>query len=348
MLDHFELSFAKRCQHSHSQYNCSVKILFTSTQHTTFVTQDLNLLQKHFSVDHLVTRGVLAPLKVLFRIVRADVTCTWFASVYAFVVVLLAGIMRKRSFVVIGGVDVARVPEMRYGIWCSPWKSFLVRYALRNATRVLAVDASLRAKAIALAKYSGTNIDCVPTGYDPAVWVPSGRKEPIVLTVAKCEDVWKMRVKGLDVLFECARLMPATRFLIVGVAPEIVADGKYRTPANVDITPCIAQSELLKYYQRAKVYCQPSYVEGLPNSVCEAMLCGCIPVGTDVGGIPTAMGGNGFLVPYGDARKLADAIQKALTEGELAGERARTYIAQNFTLQKREATLLKILQEGRA
>jgi glycosyltransferase involved in cell wall biosynthesis len=291
---------------------------------------------------------MLAPLKILFRIVRADVTYTWFASVYAFVAVFLARIMRKRSFVIIGGVDVARVPEMRYGIWCSPWKSFLVRYALRNATRVLAVDASLKEKAIALAQYSGTNIDCVPTGYDPAVWVPSGGKEPTVLTVAKCEDVWKMKVKGLDVLFECARLMSATRFLIVGVAPELVADGKHQKPANVEIIPFVEQEDLLKYYQRAKVYCQPSFIEGLPNSVCEAMLCSCIPVGTDVGGIPTAMGGNGFLVPYGDARKLADAIQKALAESESAGVRARTYIAQNFTLRKREATLLKVLQEGRA
>jgi glycosyltransferase involved in cell wall biosynthesis len=328
--------------------SCRVKILFTSTQHTSFIAQDLTLLRKHFAVDHLITRGVFAPLKVFICIVRADVSYTWFASVYAFIAVFLARVMKKRSFVVIGGVDVARVPEMKYGIWCSPWKAPLVKYALRNATKVLAVDASLKEKAVALARYSGANIDCVPTGYDPTVWTPLGSKEPIVLTVAKCEDMWKMKVKGLDVLFECVRLMPETRFVVVGLAPELVADGKHQRPANVEIIPFIAQAELLKYYQRAKVYCQPSYVEGFPNSVCEAMLCECIPVGTNVGGIPTAMGNNGFLVPYGDEHKLADAIQKALAENESAGEQARIHIAQNFTLQKREATLLKIVREEQA
>jgi glycosyltransferase involved in cell wall biosynthesis len=159
--------------------------------------------------------------------------------------------------------------------------------------------------------------------------------------------VWKIKVKGLDVLFECARMMPATRFAVVGLAPELIVEGDYHRPANVEIIPLIGQAELRRYYQRAKVYCQPSYVEGLPNSVCEAMLCGCIPVGTDVGGIPTAMGGNGFLVPYGNEHLLADAIRKALAESESAGERARTYITRNFSLQKREAALLKILREER-
>ncbi|HCV43973.1 MAG TPA: hypothetical protein DGH68_10855 [Bacteroidetes bacterium] len=324
-----------------------MKILFTSTQHTSFITQDLNLLRKHFAVEHLVTRGVLSPLKVLIHIVRTDVTYTWFASVYAFVTVFLGRIMKKRSFIVIGGIDVANVPEMRYGIWRSHWKVPLVKYALRNATRVLAVDASLKEKAISLAQYSGSNIDCVPTGYDPTVWAPSGNKEPFVLTVAKCEDIWKMKVKGIDVIFRCAQLMPTTRFVVVGLAPQLVAAGNYRQPANVEVIPFIEQAELLNYYQRARVYCQPSYVEGLPNSVCEAMLCGCIPVGTDAGGIPTAMGGNGFLVPYGDEHQLASAIQKALLESESAGERARMYIAQNFALQKREATLLQILRKER-
>lgn len=322
-----------------------MKILFTSTQHTSFITQDLNVLRKHFDVDHLITRGLFSPFAILSHMLQADVTYTWFASVYSFAVVLLARMMRKRSFLVIGGVDVARVPEMRYGIWLSPWKSLLVGYALRNATKVLAVDESLRKRAMALAHYPGENIEYMPTGYDPAVWFPAGAKEPFVLTVAKCDDEWKMKIKGLDVLFDCARIMPATRFVVIGLAARLLNETKSQTPTNVEVIPFVEQRHLLSYYQRAKVYCQPSYTEGLPNSVCEAMLCSCIPVGTNVGGIPTAIADNGFLVPYGDVQQLADGIQRGMIEPASAGDRGRAYISQHFTLQRREARLLQIIGE---
>ncbi len=324
-----------------------MKILFTSTQHTSFISQDLDLLRKHHAVDHLITRGIFAPFAILRRILDTDVTFTWFASTYSFVVVLLARLMNKPSVLVIGGVDVAKIPEMRYGIWLSPWKGLLVKYALRHASKVVAVDESLKEKAIALAGYAGSNILCVPTGYDAAKWHPQGTKEPMVLTVAKCENEWKMKVKGVDALLDCARALPDIRFVIVGLAPQLMNRSRERIPANVDMMGEMDQPELLQWYQRAKVYCQPSYSEGFPNSVCEAMLCECVPVGTNTGGIPRAINGCGFLVPNGSVPQLADAIQKAFTAPGSVGKSARAYVAEHFTLERREASLLKILEESR-
>lgn len=221
-----------------------------------------------------------------------------------------------------------------------------MRYALRNATTVLAVDGSLEKRAVDLARYPGGNITCLPTGYDGAVWVPSGTKERRVLTVAKCTDVLKMRIKGVDVIFDCARSMPDVPFTVIGLAPKLLRDAKAQAPANAEIIPLVEQRELLEHYQRAKVYCQPSYIEGLPNSLCEAMLCECVPVGTDVAGIPTVMDGLGFLVKYGDVQGLAGAIRKALDEPASTGERARARISENFSLQKRESALVSLIAEG--
>ena len=293
-----------------------------------------------------MTRGLFAPASLFFHILGADVTYTWLASVYSSVVIFLARLMGKKSFLVIGGVDVARVPEMNYGIWLSRWRRPLVRYALRNATKVLAVDKALKERAVELARYEGKNIECLPTGYDPAVWFPAGPKEPFVLTVAKCDGMSKTRIKGIDLLFECARLMPGTRFLIIGVSPELIGSPELQAPPGVEIVPFLEQPELLQYYQRAKVYCQPSYIEGLPNSLCEAMLCGCVPVGTKVGGIPSAMDGIGFLVPYGDVPVLAESIQNALREPESTGLRARAHISASFSLEKRDALLRHIVGEA--
>jgi glycosyltransferase involved in cell wall biosynthesis len=322
-----------------------VKLLFTSTHRATFIEDDLILLGKHFDVEYLQTAGPVSVGQIAAAVRRNDVTFTWFASVYAAAVVWCARRWKKRSIVAVGGVDVANHPEIGYGIWRSPWKARLVRYALRLADRVCVVDPSLRTKAMTLAHYDGANIRYVPPGFDPEHWRPSGAKENFVLTVAKCEDHVRVRVKGLPFLLEAARRLPGVRFVIIGPAAHLLGELRAQAPSNVEILPLLPRHELLPYYRRAAVYCQPSYSEGLPNSLCEAMLCECVPVGTNVGGIPTAIDECGFLAPYGEHDALADAIGRALQQSSTLGSRSRARIAANFTLERRERNLLQLIGE---
>lgn len=322
-----------------------VRVLLISTRETSFVRQDVDLLRQFCTVDHFNGSGPRAGLEIVRRLRRADVAVSWFATVYAFVAVLAARLTGKPSLVVIGGVDVAKFPDIGYGIWLSPWKSVLVRYALRHATRVLAVDPYQVREAKRLAAYDGSNILYVPTGYDASRWSPAGAKEPFVLTVAGSHDENRMKKKGLDVLFAAARLLPEVPFVVVGIWEGILPRARSLAPANVTITPFLPQEEVLLYYRRAAVYCQPSYTEGLPNSLCEAMLCGCVPVGTDAGGIPTAIGDRGWVVPYGDPAALAEALRSALAAPPEAGARARQRIAAEFTLERRLGELRRVVAE---
>ena len=322
------------------------KILFTSTLSSTFILEDLRLLQKHYEVTHLYTTGLAAPLRILSALRSHDVTFTWFASTYACVVVFLARLFGKKSIIVVGGADAANVPELRYGIWRNPLKALLVKYAVRHAYRVLAVDPSLQRDAARLAGYGGENIEYVPTGYDSEKWKPSGAKEAFVLTVAGCEDRWRMKKKGIDVLLNAARICSDRHFVVVGIRDGLIAEIRPSVPANVELVPFVAQSSLLNYYQRAAVYCQPSYTEGLPNSLCEAMLCECVPVGSNAGGIPTAIADIGLLVPYGDAPALARAIGSAFQAAPGTGKRAREFVAKTFTLDRRETALQQVMEEA--
>jgi len=65
--------------------------------------------------------------------------------------------------------------------------------------------------------------------------------------------------------------------------------------------------------------------EGIPVSLIEAMSYGIPVISTTTGGIPELLeGGAGLLVPPGDARALADAIQRLIEDPKLRRRMART------------------------
>ena len=71
----------------------------------------------------------------------------------------------------------------------------------------------------------------------------------------------------------------------------------------------------LKYFSRADAFVLSSQVEGLPNVLVEAMMCGCTPVSTDCPTGPREVLGDGqfgYLVPVSDPVSLAAGIEQAL------------------------------------
>jgi glycosyltransferase involved in cell wall biosynthesis len=76
------------------------------------------------------------------------------------------------------------------------------------------------------------------------------------------------------------------------------------------------QTGIKPYYHACDIVTLPSYHEGLPFSLLEAMACGKPLVATGVGGIPEIVkdGGNGFIIPAGSADKLAGALCKLISD----------------------------------
>ncbi|NIS38467.1 glycosyltransferase, partial [Candidatus Saccharibacteria bacterium] len=134
-------------------------------------------------------------------------------------------------------------------------------------------------------------------------------------------------------------------FLIIGVEKDLFDRMGLKVPQNVRLLPEMDQQGLRGYYQKCAVFCQPSRSEGMPNTLCEAMACGCIPVGMDVDGIPTAIGDTGFVVPLGDVNALAEALQKAVRMDISQGFQARERIINEFPLQRRISGLRRALEE---
>jgi len=83
----------------------------------------------------------------------------------------------------------------------------------------------------------------------------------------------------------------------------------------------------------------PSYAEGLPMVILEAMAAGLPVISSKVGGIPDVVehGVEGMLMEPGDVSKLAAAMRQLLSDGELRismGKAARAKTLTHFSLQK--------------
>jgi glycosyltransferase involved in cell wall biosynthesis len=150
-------------------------------------------------------------------------------------------------------------------------------------------------------------------------------------------------VKGIPDLVEAARLLPEARFTIVGIGGDVLRRSGLDAPANVRILPYVDRQELLALYRDAAVYCQPSLFEGLPNSLCEAMLCGCIPVATDAGGSARVVGNTGFVVTPRDPGALAEALRMALGASTDLRVAARSRIMELFPPGRREELLTQLI-----
>jgi glycosyltransferase involved in cell wall biosynthesis len=321
------------------------RILFASTIYPPFIEEDELILRRHFEVDTIVASGVVALLRLPLGVVRSRLTLSWFGSVYAGYTVALARLTGKKSIVVVAGVDASKDREINYGIWLTPWKARFVRYAYRHADRVLAVDPFLAREVTRLAAYDGANVRSIPFGFDGSRWYPAGAKERCVVTIAACENRDRLRKKGIDKLFDAALRLPDVPFQVIGIREPLLSEIRTSVPRNVEIIPFLPRGELLPLLQRAAVYCQPSFTEGLPNALCEAMLCECFPVGTIAGGIPTAIGDTGLLVPYADQPGLVDALRRAVDAPPGAGRNARERILSEFTLERRERELVGVIRE---
>ena len=94
----------------------------------------------------------------------------------------------------------------------------------------------------------------------------------------------------------------------------------------------------------------PSWKEGLPNVVIEAMAAGLPVVSTDVGGIPEVLynGITGLSVPAHNIEQLTQAIVKMFRDRELKKKctvNAKKLVYKNFNVNKNADKLYDLLHQ---
>ena len=165
------------------------------------------------------------------------------------------------------------------------------------------------------AGYPEVQIQMIPNAvdvsrYDAEVRMQQGDPRPKVIYVGRLQPV-----KGVSVLIEAWREVAArsdARLLVVGDGPmrqELEAEiDRHQLSGSVEMLG--RSSEVPALLRQADIYVQPSFQEGLPNAVLEAMTAELPIVATRVSGNEDLVvdGVNGRLVAAGQAHELADAL----------------------------------------
>jgi len=202
----------------------------------------------------------------------------------------------------------------------------LRRTALRRASFVLTVSDELRQRAIRFGAPS-ERARTIPNGCDSSMFQVRDRQRAreqqgvlqdtqLVLFVGRLNQV-----KGIgDLIAATGRLVPSHPRLEVVLIGGGVLEGELRArteraglAGHIRFLGRQAQQVVARWLAAADVLCLPSYSEGCPNVLLEALSCGRPVVASHLGGVAELVDSNcSILFPPGDPVKLAEALAEAL------------------------------------
>ncbi|MDH5507286.1 MAG: glycosyltransferase family 4 protein [Anaerolineae bacterium] len=140
---------------------------------------------------------------------------------------------------------------------------------------------------------------------------------------------------------------PEARFVCPAMGGEAEADGWVNSLGiadGVQLLPRQSREQMAALFRQAQVAVSPSEHDGTPNSLLEAMACGCFPVAGDIDSLRewVTPGENGLLVDPGDVEALAAAIVRGLEDAALRGRAA----AHNARLIAEKATFGGVMAQA--
>ena len=200
------------------------------------------------------------------------------------------------------------------------------RTVLREADFLLAVSSDLCRKAVAMGA-SPEKCRAVVNGCDLSVFHVCDRREArskVGIDPTANAAIYFGRIdvrKGLRELVEAAALLhpgrPNLRVYMIGEGPDrsLIQSAIQAKNAEsyVHVLPGCSFSDVAVWIAAADLVTLPSYMEGCPNVVLEALASGRPVVATNVGGIPEILCQEcGILVPPRDSTALAQALGEVL------------------------------------
>lgn len=319
---------------------------------STFILRDINLLSKDYQVqpyEFSVRTKWKVPfefLKQLFFLIfkaKGSFFVCHFAGYASLLPVLFGRIIGKKVFVIVAGNDGSKFMDFRYGNFTKKMLGWATKTSLRFSTHILPV-----AQGLVYQEYNyypggapaqGFHFFAPKTKHIPYTVIPYGfdtelftlnetilRQENSFITIGNLKDPYCFFRKGFDLILELAARNPTWKFTIIGWEANHI-----EVPENVQLVPFSPMNVLIGYLQTHRYYLQLSVMEGFPNALGEAMACGCVPIGSNVSGIPELIGDTGIVITKKNVVYLERSIQLLMEQDfSQASLKARARVEKYF------------------
>ncbi len=232
----------------------------------------------------------------------------------------------------------------------------LYRAALKKANHVVFqnrddLDAFVSRKLVRREKCSVVNGSGVNIGHFSLAPQPEGAVRFFMLSRL-------LKSKGVREYIAAARIVkaqcPEAQFALLGKYETAMQDAVAKEEVESAIQDGVIvryeeTNDVRPYYQDCSVYVLPSYSEGMPRTVLEAMATGRAILTTDANGCRDTVidGKNGYLVPVKDSEALAEKMLLLAKNPALVaqmGVASRRLCEERFAVEKVNDALLRLMQ----
>lgn len=333
-------------------------VIYCHSVNSSFVRKDLVLLEREYTVKKFFfdpSKKWLVPyqfIKQLFFLLRytrrSSLLITQFGGYQSYLPSLIGKMFKRPTLIILGGSDCVSFPSINYGNFNRSVLGKITRWSYNMTTHFSPVHVSL-----VRGPYTYTQDDLPEQGYEvfcPKVKAPftelhygydhnlftlgENRKPKSFITVGYLNHANYYR-KGIDLIVDLAARKPDCQFTIVGGTLDDIPISS--VSENVQFLASVSYEELTALYASHEYYFQLSICEGFPSAICEAMLCGCIPIGSDVAAIPEIIGENGFILKTKSLVQLDELVEKAFqVDLKDAALKAREHIKNAYPVDERE------------
>lgn len=170
---------------------------------------------------------------------------------------------------------------------------------------------------------------------------------------------WLDREKGVaELLNACLHLSARHRFVLTLIGEGNMSDQaaafveQHGLSDIIRMTGWLTPEQLLPHYAEADIFVLPSWSEGLPNALVEAMAAGLAPVVTGVGNIPSVVSDreSAMIVKPHDVDGLAQALGELIDDGSLRqniASRAHKVAESRFGVERAADQILDAVRGAR-
>jgi len=342
------------------------KIIYIYTINSPFARADIEMISTEYIVKEYgfyPPRKILTPFSfilqffyLIFNSCQTTMYICMSGGYHSFLPVIFAKLLKKKCVIIAGGTDCVSFPSIDCGNFKGGMIAKLTKWSFQYCSMILPVHKNLMGYRYTYYDYDYefqglksfiTNLNTpfreINYGFDPDNWIESkGKiKNSFITVAAGFQNHKRAKLKGIDLIFEIAPLFPEANFTLIGCP-----DG-YKLPVqsgNITTYSFITRDQLKSLFNSHEFCIQVSISEGFPNAICEAMLCGCIPIGSAVGGMEDIIGDTGFILHKRDIEQFKRIISESLIcDKKSLSQKASERIKSKYPKDLRKKQLLNLI-----